>query len=123
VTDTALDPYDQIPERLRYGLVHYFVWGFPPGSFLCSVLENDLMGALSTGSEESLQALRGIGVWLYQFAPRDGYGSPTNVNAWADARRQGEPSELSRYSTFKRGLAVFARLGDKVATEALSEIG
>jgi hypothetical protein len=59
----------QIPEHLREGLERYLVHRIRPGSFLCSVLDNDLREAVTRADPESLVALPRLAVLLYNEAP------------------------------------------------------
>lgn len=71
-----------IPNNLHYGLANYIAEQYQPGGFLTSVLENDLVQAVSNGDEDSQDALVKLVKWLYQFAPGDCWGSPEKVRQW-----------------------------------------
>lgn len=71
-----------MPEHLRGGMVRWILFGIHPGQFLTSVLQNDLFGALRNGDEISQRSLRGIGMFLYNYAPSACYGSQSKVSDW-----------------------------------------
>lgn len=73
--------WQKIPEHLREGLRSYLMEYRRPGSFLCSVLENDLHGALMR-CDWSLACIRDICLYLYNCAPAGSYGSRDEVDAW-----------------------------------------
>lgn len=49
-----------VPPHLHEGLVRWVEFGIPPGSFLRSVIANDLLGAVSRADDHSLAALPAI---------------------------------------------------------------
>lgn len=71
-----------VPEHLIPGLGLYLVKGITPGSFLESVLRNNLMGAFANGDEKSLAGLRGLVKFLYNDVPGCCWGNEENVTAW-----------------------------------------
>ena len=82
--DLAGIDYQGLPERLRSGMRHYIEEHEPVGSFLTSVLENDLRLACCQADPEMLPQLRAIAVWLYCEAPPSCYGSRELVRGWLD---------------------------------------
>ena len=72
----------RIPEHLRDGLFHYLTQGRPVGSFLTSLLSNDLMDACARADAESGHAIYRIAMFLRIYAPEESWGSPRKVEAW-----------------------------------------
>lgn len=72
---------------LEQGLARYAVHHIETGSFLRSVLENDLAGAVLRGDPQSVALLRDLVLWLQTFAPAESWGSPEKVRAWIASRR------------------------------------
>lgn len=73
---------DAIPEGGQGALMRYFVHRISPGSFLRSVLENDLMGAFGMADDVNIRRVHVYAAFLYQHAPRGSYGSPEAVASW-----------------------------------------
>lgn len=80
-----------VPEHLREGLCLYFLHGYPPGSFLASVLRNDLCMAVEHADPVSLAGLRDLIRWLRWHAHGSSHGSYDNYRAWT--RRGGLKGE------------------------------
>jgi len=72
-----------VPEHLRPGLVRYFSDGIMPGSFLQSVLTNNLTQAVQRADPESMLALDPLVRFLTQHAPAMAWGSREAVLAWS----------------------------------------
>lgn len=70
------------PERFRGGIERYLKHRIAPGSFLRSVLENDLMGAVGHADEESARELKALVQWLWQEMPSNLWGTKERVVAW-----------------------------------------
>lgn len=82
----------QIPDSLHGGLVRYLVDGIRPGSFLCAVLENDLLEAVTRANPpENFEALPALVRFLFNEAPATSYGSAEKVAIWCATRRQTGP--------------------------------
>ena len=73
---------DHIPAHLHGGLLRFVLLGIPAGSFLNSIVINDLFGALTKADETSRAHLFEICVWLHNAAPSSCYGSRQAVTAW-----------------------------------------
>jgi hypothetical protein len=71
-----------VPAYLHTGLVQYLVDRCPTGSFLCAVLENDLLHACAYADPESRLALADLVLFLIDYAPATAWGSPARVRAW-----------------------------------------
>lgn len=75
-----------VPRHLRDGLVRYIVDGIRPGSFLCAVLANDLLSAVSLGDPESLAGLKPLMLFIVNEAPNSGVRSYENIAAFVKRR-------------------------------------
>jgi hypothetical protein len=71
-----------VPDHLLRGLERYAVDRVPTGSFLRSVLENDLKNAVGNADVESQRALCAIVSWCYNHLPSPSWGSPEKVTKW-----------------------------------------
>jgi len=67
--------------RLR----RYWEEHLPPGSFLRSVLENNLIGTVATATREDLMSLPHLVAYVYEEAPPSSYGSRRAVKRWVEA--------------------------------------
>jgi hypothetical protein len=75
-------PASGIPHHLRDGLVRYFSDGILPGSFLQSVLCNDLREAIVHANQGTEHALRPLIEYLAHHVPDQAWGSRDKVLAW-----------------------------------------
>ena len=71
-----------IPAHMVGAVLDYFNNHLPPGDFLRSLLENDLLGAYRNADDKNFFAMPVWVAFLYNEAPIGSYGSPENVNAW-----------------------------------------
>ena len=76
-------PASGVPEHLRPGLVRYFSDGVMPGSFLQSVLTNNLTQAVLRADLDSKISLVYILQFLKAHAPARAWGSREAVLAWS----------------------------------------
>ena len=77
-----------IPDRMQGGLERYIQNRMSPGSFLRSILENDLRGACSCADSENRTILFNYVNYLYNEAPRQCWGSFERVSAWLAGRNE-----------------------------------
>lgn len=77
--------YSTLHPALRSGMERYIENRIEPGSFLKSVLQNDLMKAVGRADSEQMAHLAQTCLWVYNMAPGDCWGSPARVQAWLDA--------------------------------------
>lgn len=71
-----------IPEHGIEPLTEYIYDRRPPGSFLISVLSNDLAGAVGRADNINAQALSAYVICLYNYAPASCWGSSDAVENW-----------------------------------------
>lgn len=77
-------------------LRRYIEDGTPTGSFLRSVLSNDLRAACERADSENRYLLWDIVCWIYNEAPAACWGSPETVDAWIEFHaRCREPGGIS----------------------------
>lgn len=72
----------RVPHNLQEGLQAYVLTGRPVGNYLTAVLENDLLEAVSRGDDASLAGLKPTVQLLYNYTPRNCWGSRDKVSAW-----------------------------------------
>ena len=78
---------DWVPKHLQEGLLRYVNDGVEPGGFLCAVIECNMASALSRADPGiTLDDIRGIYVWLYNFAPPRCFGSLTRRLLWQSTK-------------------------------------
>lgn len=73
-----------VPEHDWDGLVAHVMTGRPVGSFLTSVLENNLMEACMRADNSNRHALPALAGVLYDHTPSGCHGSPERVRAWRE---------------------------------------
>ena len=78
--------FDKLPEQYRDGMRRYFERGVMPGSFLRSVLANDLVNACGRADEIGRVNLFEIVTWCYWELPSNAWQSLDAVDAWSRAR-------------------------------------
>lgn len=75
-----------LPEHMMNGMFLYLVHHISPGSFLCSVLANDLMGSVERADSLNAAKLKEWAQFIYCELPTGCHGSPANVRAWIGKR-------------------------------------
>ena len=81
-----------VPKDFADPMYNYLVHGYSPGGFFTSVLANDFHSAIARSHPaNSIEALKHLGGWIMDCAPRETKGSYNNVEVWcslpADVRR------------------------------------
>lgn len=71
-----------VPEHTHDALMNYFLRAWEPGSFLMSVLTNDLMGAAGRADSENRKHLAEIATWVCHNAPYGSWGTGDAVQGW-----------------------------------------
>ena len=74
--------YSDLPEHMQDGMRLYIESRIEPGSFMISVLSNDLRGACERADNINRHRLFDIVSWLYNHAPSRCWGSREAVAAW-----------------------------------------
>ncbi len=85
--------FDKVPEHLHDGMVAYFVDGITPGGFFTAVLCNDLCGAFERGDTHSLNYIRALITYMYQYPPSTCWGSVARMVAWQTVREDSPLTE------------------------------
>lgn len=76
-----------IPEHTLASLQRYATEGVPTGSFLRSVLSNDLFGAFSRADLENQRAIGAIVTYVYNEMPSGCWGSREIYHRWIELKR------------------------------------
>lgn len=76
--------YSGLPQHMQEGMQLYIEHKIAPGSFLTSVLCNDLRGAAIRADEVNKHLLFEYIDWLARHAPSLCWGSPARVKAWLE---------------------------------------
>jgi hypothetical protein len=74
-----------LPEHMRESVIQWIEAPLPPrllGSFLRSVLSNDLREAVAHGDAENVAALKSWVLYLYNYAPAACWGSWGDMERW-----------------------------------------
>jgi hypothetical protein len=96
VSDCAVIDWSLIPEHCQDGIRRYLEQGAVVGDFLTAVLSNDLKEACGRADHVNLQRLGDYVKFLFNFAPRQAWGSVENVEAWIErGGLQGKPAEAA----------------------------
>jgi hypothetical protein len=77
-----------VPADHHDELLAYILHGAPPGSFIRSVLENDLTGACRTADEGNRSRIFAFVAFLFNYAPLNLWGSPEAVATHIVAKRR-----------------------------------
>jgi len=71
---------------MMYGLQLYIEKHVAPGSFLSSIIQNDLRAAIENADDENLQNLPAYIGFLYNQAPNCCWGSRELFNKWIEGK-------------------------------------
>lgn len=72
-----------VPKDYADPMYNYLVHGYSPGGFFTSVLANDFHGAIARSHpSNSIEALKHLGGWIMDCAPRECHGSYKAVSNW-----------------------------------------
>ena len=82
-----------VPKEFADPMYNYLVHGYGPGGFFTSVLANDFHSAIARSHPaNTIEALKHLGGWILDCAPREAHGSYDAVSNWCylppEARRQ-----------------------------------
>jgi len=81
-----------IPQYTLASLTRYVEHGIPPGSFLCAVLENNLVRSVGRADRENLAALPEIVKYVYNEIPSNAWGNSKSVSDYIESFRTKECS-------------------------------
>ena len=72
-----------VPKDYADPMYNYLVHGYSPGGFFTSVLANDFHGAIARSHPaNTIEALKHLGGWIMDCAPRDCHGGYDIVTDW-----------------------------------------
>ena len=86
--------YSKCPaQHMASGMKRYIEQGISPGSFMESVLCNDLKGAVMRADSINVNLLKEWLWWLMEFAPAECWGSPMAFETWIIKHVMPKPME------------------------------
>lgn len=74
--------FPKVPKHAMETLQNYFKHGWEPGSFIVSVLTNDLYGAAARADHINKPAIAFIAEYIINHAPEGSWGTPELVRDW-----------------------------------------
>lgn len=74
--------FSKVPDHTQEALQRYFLYGLEPGSFLRSVLVNDLYSSVARADTWNKTALADIVTWIAENAPEGSWGHEDYYNEW-----------------------------------------
>lgn len=80
-----------IPAMFERALWRYVEAGIPPGSFLRSVLENNLLRAVINADPASREVLAEVALWVLNHVPDPIWGSDEKVKNWISESKKARP--------------------------------
>ncbi len=81
-----------IPNRIMRAIDRHAADGYPCGSFVTAVLENNFEQAVLLADDENVLLLREIALYLYLHIPESCWGSPEKVRAWREQKQKERDS-------------------------------
>jgi hypothetical protein len=85
-----------LPTRMQQALRDYVDQGVPQGGFLYHVMCNNLAGAVNCATDQELNSLKSIVIWVHNHAPEAAWGTEAKYLRWVQehpAQARG-PKEL-----------------------------
>ena len=73
---------NSVPPHMRDSIIYYILRGVPLGGFLTAVFSDSLVEATGKADGMNIQILPAYANFLYNYAPRDSWGSREKVAAW-----------------------------------------
>lgn len=84
----------KIPEHMIEVLSNYYFRGWPPGSFLTAVLQNDLREAACHSDEYNRRHLWDYANFMYNVMPTGSWGSPQNYTHWVTMHEKARVDKI-----------------------------
>ena len=81
--------YSNIPKHMQESMIRYVEDKIAPGSFLSSVIRNDLFGAVNNADSENIGLIKVYVRWFYNIAPYGCFGSLDKMKNWIASRQSG----------------------------------
>lgn len=72
-----------IPDYMRNGILNYIIDGHPPGSWLCSLFNNDLKRVYGGADSTNIELIRNYVQFLWDYAPNGCWGASDAVERWS----------------------------------------
>ncbi len=87
-----------VPKDFAEPMYNYLVFGWSPGSCFTSVLANDFHGAIARSHPaNTIEALKHLGGWILDCAPREAHGSYDAVSNWCYLKPKARRQILEEY--------------------------
>ena len=75
--------YDLVPNaQMMAEVLAYIEHGAVPGPFLKAIVSNDLVATVTNADTMNCYLIYEWCRWLFNYAPRDSFGSPQNYQSW-----------------------------------------
>jgi len=81
-----------VPSHTMGGIINWVLYAIPGGSFLNSVITNDLFGAFGSADGENSKALKNIVSYFYNYLPMGCFGEDALEN-WKGLLKSPEVKE------------------------------
>ena len=78
--------YNSIPQSVWDSMVNYVVHHLLPGSFLKSVIENDLMQAILYADDDTIVSMKAIAKFFWNHVPNDCWGNRERFKAHIESK-------------------------------------
>lgn len=95
-TSASSARYAAIPEMTLNSLMLYVNEGVPTGSFLRSVLSNDLFGAFERADQPNRDAIGLLVTYIYNEIPSCCWGSREHYHSWLERKRNERETAIER---------------------------
>jgi hypothetical protein len=108
-----------VPKDFAEPMYNYLVFGWSPGSCFTSVLANDFHGAIARSHPaNTVEALKHLGGWILDCAPREAHGSYDAVSNWCYLKPEARRQILEEYGlVYTEEKEVWMTLEGKSTTE------
>lgn len=80
--------HTQVPNHMRAAIVRYIENGIKPGSFLCSLIANNLNDTCTNADYINAAYIHSIVAWFVNYAPPACWGHDTAEEWWLERARR-----------------------------------
>ncbi len=77
--------FQYVPTHMHEGFERWILEGKMGGSFMNALLSNDLIGTFAMADSINIKCIDAYTRWLYNDTPAGCFGSPENVEMWAES--------------------------------------
>ncbi len=77
-----------IPDYMWDGVINYILYGIEPGSFLSSVIVNNLREAVANADDNNIKLLPNYINFFYNYAPSGCWGDRESMKHWTELQRK-----------------------------------